>query len=77
MSSNSDTDTATLDSREEPVWLSIVREHVDSLRFGVVQIVIHEGRVTQVDATNRTRIEPDEGRKSAVSRTSRKASGLP
>jgi hypothetical protein len=44
----------TLPSREE--WQKIVLEQVKKLRFGVVQITIHEGRVTQVDATERTRL---------------------
>ncbi len=40
--------------REE--WEHIVRQQVGRLRFGVVQVFIHEGRVTQVDATERTRL---------------------
>lgn len=40
----------------EPRWLEIVREHVGEMRFGSVQIIVHEGRVTQVDATRRTRL---------------------
>lgn len=42
-----------------PAWLQIVRERVNGLRFGVVQIVIHEGRVTQVDSTERVRLPAD------------------
>lgn len=45
----------------EPVWLSIVRQHVTGVKFGTVQITVHEGRVTQVDATLRTRIDPKDG----------------
>lgn len=45
----------------EPAWLALVRERVASLRFGTVQITVHEGRVTQVDATLRTRFSSDEG----------------
>lgn len=39
-----------------PIWLKLVRERVSGLRFGTVQIVVHEGRVTQVDSTERTRL---------------------
>jgi len=39
-----------------PQWLDIVQDRVGSVRFGTVQIVIHEGRVTQVDSTERTRL---------------------
>lgn len=45
----------------EPAWLALVRERVAALRFGTVQITVHEGRVTQVDATLRTRLSTDEG----------------
>lgn len=37
-------------------WLDLVRDRVTGLRFGIVQIVVHEGRVTQVDSTERVRL---------------------
>lgn len=46
------------DSRtDEFHWIEIVRRQVDSLRFGVVQIVVHDSRVTQIDKTERVRLE--------------------
>jgi hypothetical protein len=30
-------------------WLELVREKVQSLRFGVVQIVVHDSKVTQIE----------------------------
>jgi hypothetical protein len=39
-----------------PEWLEIVRQKVDSLRYGVVQIVVHDARVTQIERTERTRL---------------------
>ena len=45
--------------RQQP-WQKIVEERVAALRFGTVQIVIHEGRVTQVDSTERTRFTGSE-----------------
>lgn len=30
-----------------PDWLRLVQEKVESLRYGVVQLVVHDGRVTQ------------------------------
>ncbi len=39
-----------------PEWLEIVRQKVDSLRYGVVQIVVHEARVTQIERTEKTRL---------------------
>jgi hypothetical protein len=41
----------------EPEWLAIVRSKVRDLRYGVVQLIVHDGRVTQVERTERTRIE--------------------
>ena len=38
-------------------WLEIVRQHVRSLQYGVVQIVVHDGRVTQIERTERVRLE--------------------
>ena len=37
-------------------WLDIVRQRVEAMRFGSVQIVVHEGRVTQVESTEKTRL---------------------
>jgi len=41
----------------EAAWLEIVRRHVGSLRFGVVQIVVHDSQVTQIDKTERVRLD--------------------
>lgn len=37
-------------------WFDLVRDRVGGLRFGIVQIVIHDGRVTQVESTERVRL---------------------
>ncbi len=37
-------------------WEQIVRQRVGRLRFGVVQLVVHEGRVTQVETTEKVRL---------------------
>jgi hypothetical protein len=39
-------------------WIEIVRQKVEAMRFGSVQIIVHEGRVTQVESTEKTRL-PD------------------
>jgi len=36
-------------------WLDVVRKNVAALRFGSVQITVHEGRVTQVESIEKTR----------------------
>ena len=44
------------DNAESAEWLAIVRRNVQSLRFGVVQIVVHESKVTQIERTERIRV---------------------
>jgi hypothetical protein len=38
-------------------WLEMVQRQVASLRYGVVQIVVHDSRVTQIEKTERVRLE--------------------
>jgi hypothetical protein len=38
-------------------WLEIVRQQVGSLRFGVVEIIVHDSRVTQIEKTERLRLD--------------------
>jgi hypothetical protein len=38
-------------------WLEIVRQQVSSLRFGVMEIVVHDSRVTQIEKTERVRLD--------------------
>jgi len=42
-----------------PEWLRLVQQKVESLSFGVVQLVVHDGRVTQIERTEKTRLRPD------------------
>jgi len=48
--------TAAPASPAAPDWLELVREKVAALRYGVIQLVIHEGRVTQIESTEKTRL---------------------
>jgi hypothetical protein len=41
---------------EAEPWIEIVKQKVAALRFGSVQIIVHEGRVTQVESTEKTRL---------------------
>jgi hypothetical protein len=36
-------------------WLDVVRNQVSSLRFGFVQIVVHEGKIVQIEKTEKIR----------------------
>ena len=44
-----------------PHWLELVREMVQSLRFGVVQIMVHDSKVTQIERTEKTRLKTESG----------------
>ena len=45
----------------EPAWLQVLQTQIGSLRFGVVQIVVHDSRVVQIERTVKVRLgEPDE-----------------
>jgi hypothetical protein len=66
----------------EPEWLALVRDKVRDLRYGVVQLVVHDGRVTQIERTEKTRITAEreehpagwpQGDPGAVSPTSHRA----
>jgi hypothetical protein len=37
----------------------LVRAQVQDLRYGVVQLVVHDGRVTQIERTEKVRLASD------------------
>lgn len=51
---NAETTPASL---PHPDWIEVVRRHVAGLRYGVVQITVHGGKVVQVERTERFRFE--------------------
>ena len=40
-----------------PDWLEIVRANVESLNYGIVKIVVHDHKVTQIEKTEKTRLD--------------------
>jgi hypothetical protein len=38
-------------------WLEVVRRQVSALRFGSVEITIHEGRVVQIETSTKVRFD--------------------
>jgi hypothetical protein len=42
---------------EKQGWLDVVQRHVHSLKYGVVQIIIHDSQVTQIEKTERVRLD--------------------
>lgn len=51
-------------------WLDIVRRKVGAMCFGTVQIVVHEGQVTQVESTEKTRLATGPARRNSSLRES-------
>ena len=43
---------------EDQEWLELVSQKVSKLRFGSVQVTVHDGRVTQVETIEKTRFVP-------------------
>lgn len=46
---------------DKQAWLEVVQRHVRSLRYGVVQIIIHDSQVTQIEKTERVRLDRQHG----------------
>lgn len=56
------TDTDVTPTTSLPVdgrskWLDVVQNNVESLRFGVVQIIVHDSKVVQIERTEKTRLD--------------------
>ena len=46
-----------LPNTNSPEWLEIVRRKVEGLHYGIVQIVVHDDHVTQIEKTEKTRLD--------------------
>jgi hypothetical protein len=44
-------------SPDLPPWLSVVRKEAASLRFGLIQIKVHDGEIVQIESTRKLRVE--------------------
>lgn len=51
---------------DELGWLGVLKTQVESLRFGTVQVVVHDARVVQIEKTERIRLDRQERSASAV-----------
>ncbi len=58
----SDTQKTTPEPAEDDSkWLGLVVQRVKSLRYGVVEIIVHDGRVIQIEKTERLRLDKKAG----------------
>ena len=44
----------------EPAWLGVLKDQIASLRFGSVQVIVHEARVVQIEKTEKVRFDKAE-----------------
>jgi hypothetical protein len=52
-----DNSAKTPSTTSQENWLETVRSQVASLRFGVVQIVVHDSQVVQIERTEKVRLD--------------------
>jgi len=52
-----DTSAKSAGATSQEFWLETVRNQVASLRFGVVQIVVHDSQVVQIERTEKVRLD--------------------
>lgn len=52
----------TVSNPSDAKWLELVVQHVKSLRYGVVEIVVHDSRVIQIEKTERVRLDKPDSR---------------
>ena len=43
-------------------WIELLKEQVGSLRYGIVQIVVHDRRVVQIERTEKFRFDKPENK---------------
>jgi hypothetical protein len=48
---------ARLKTEPLPDWLALVRKQVESLKFGTVQITVHDSRVMEVVRSEKVRLD--------------------
>ena len=44
-------------SESLPDWLKLVREQVESLKFGTVLVTVHDSKVVQIERNEKTRLD--------------------
>lgn len=42
--------------KQSPEAIRVVSEALDRLRYGAIQLTVHDGKVMQIDITERTRL---------------------
>ncbi|PDO10761.1 MAG: hypothetical protein BLM47_05335 [Candidatus Reconcilbacillus cellulovorans] len=54
----------------DPIWVERIVRSLAGLKYGSVQITVHDGRIVQIDRTEKNRFDPE-----PVLRTGKPSSG--
>ncbi|NCW26769.1 MAG: DUF2292 domain-containing protein [Verrucomicrobia bacterium] len=46
----------------EQKWIGVIKEKLTGLRYGQILLTVHEGRIVQIERTEKTRLEPSSTR---------------
>ena len=46
----------------EPDWVKVVRMQVETLKFGTVQVTVHDSKVVQIERVEKTRLDRQQQR---------------
>ena len=49
--------TTTRQTDNHAPWLSVVADNVKNLRYGIIQVIVHDSKVVQIERTERTRFD--------------------
>ena len=41
----------------EHTWIEIIKEKLSGLRYGQILLTVHDGRIVQIERTEKTRLE--------------------
>ena len=39
-------------------WIEVIKEKLGGLRYGQILLTVHDGRIVQIERTEKTRLEP-------------------
>lgn len=45
-------------STKEHNWIEVIKEKLSGLRYGQILLTVHDGRIVQIERTEKTRLEP-------------------
>jgi hypothetical protein len=48
--------------QDNQLWMDRIQDQIKGLKFGTVQITIHDGKIVQIDRTERSRFESIDGK---------------